>query len=296
MPRPAHASAGWGIALIVGSMLLFTLSDVFAKQLAHAMHPVQVAWLRCLGAVLLLAPVAGARPALLRTAKPRLQILRGLCLLASTTLLVAALRTLGLAEATVLVFMSPFFLTVLSALLFGDRVSRGHWAAVAVGFAGVAVVVRPGAEGLGDERLGLAVLLPILSSLCWAAGMICTRRIGSGESPVTTLVWSVVAGFAAASLAMPFHFSALDTAQLGVAAGMAVAWTAAHFCIVVAYRAYPAWQLAPFSYSQVVWSVILGYAVFAELPDAATFVGSALILSGGLLAAIPRRTARQREA
>nr|WP_281390125.1 DMT family transporter [Azospirillum tabaci] len=274
-----------GIALIVVSMLLFTLSDVFAKQLAQSVHAIEIAWLRCLGAVLLLAPVVAARPAVLRSAKPRLQILRGLCLLVSTTLLIAAFRTLGLAEATMLVFMSPFFLTALSALIFGDRVSRAHWTAVAIGLAGVAVVVRP-----GFGTLSPAVALPILSSLGWAAGMICTRRIGGSDSSVTTLVWSVAVGFAAASLAVPFVFSPLDGAQTIAAAGMAATWTGAHFLIVLAYRSYPAWQLAPFSYAQVVWAVILGYAAFAELPDAMAFAGSALILAGGLLAAVhPRR-------
>ncbi len=290
MMRPLCPSFAWGIALIVVSMLLFTLSDVFAKQLAHSVHAIEIAWLRCLGAVLLLLPVVASRPAVLRSVKPRIQILRGLCLLASTTLLIASLRTLGLAEATMLVFMSPFFLTALSALVFGDRVSRAHWAAVAIGLAGVAVVVRPGVG-----QLSPAVALPILSSLCWAAGMICTRRIGGGDSSVTTLVWSVAVGFAAASLAVPFHFTALNGAQLLAAAGMATTWTGAHFLIVLAYRTYPAWQLAPFSYSQVVWSVILGYAVFAELPDAMTFAGSALILSGGFLAAVRRPAATLQE-
>ena len=283
MRQDLSPSLARGIALIVVSMLLFTLSDVFAKQLAQSVHPIEIAWLRCLGAVLLLVPVVAAHPIVLRSAKPRLQILRGLCLLVSTTLLIAAFRTLGLAEATMLVFMSPFFLTALSALIFGDRVSRAHWTAVGIGLAGVAVVVRP-----GFGTLSPAVALPILSSLGWAAGMICTRRIGGAESSVTTLVWSVAVGFAAASVAVPFVFSPLDGAQMIVAAGMAAAWTGAHFLIVLAYRSYPAWQLAPFSYSQVVWSVILGYVAFAELPDVMAFAGSALILSGGLLAAAHR--------
>ncbi|MBP2231697.1 drug/metabolite transporter (DMT)-like permease [Azospirillum agricola] len=293
MMRPLHRPLACGTALIVGSMLLFSLSDVFAKQLARSVHPVEIAWLRCLGAVFLLLPVVAARPELLRSARPGAQIARGLSLLASTTLLIAALRHLGLAEATMLVFMSPFILTALSALLFGDRVSGSHWAAVGIGLAGVAVVVRPGMDGMTA-----AAALPILSSLCWAVGMLCTRRIGIGDPPVTTLVWSVAVGLVAASLAVPFHFTPLDAGQAIAAAGMAAAWTTAHFCIVLAYRTHPAWQLAPFSYSQVVWSVILGHAVFAELPDALAFLGSALILSGGLLAALrrPAAAAREREA
>lgn len=293
MMRPPPRSLACGIALVVGSMLLFSVSDVLAKRLAHTVHPIEIAWLRCLGAMLLLLPVLAARPRVLRSARPGAQLVRGLCLLASTTLLVAALRQLGLAEATMLVFMSPFLLTALSTLLFGDRVSGSHWAAVAIGLAGVAVVVRPGMEGMTP-----AVFLPILSSLCWAAGMLCTRRIGGEDSPVTTLVWTVAVGVAAASLAVPFHFTALDAGQAAAAAGMAATWVAAHFCIVLAYRTHPAWQLAPFSYSQVVWSVLLGYAVFAELPDPPAFLGSALILAGGLLAAVcsPAAPLQEREA
>lgn len=283
MMQPQHRSLACGIGLIVGSMLLFSLSDVLAKRLAQSVHPVEIAWLRCLGAVILLLPVVVARPDLLRSVCPHVQVTRGLCLLASTTLLIAALRHLGLAEATMLVFMSPFILTGLSALLFGDRVSAAHWVAVGIGLAGVAVVVRPGLDGMTA-----AVALPILSSLFWAIGMLCTHRIGDGDSPVTTLLWSVTVGLAAASIALPFHATMLDGAQALAAAGMAATWTAAHFCIVLAYRSHPAWQLAPFSYSQVVWSVTLGYAVFAELPDAPAFLGSALILSGGLLAALRR--------
>src|SRR5260221_311275 len=121
--------------------------------------PVEVVWGRYLAILAMLAPLVLRHPRALVTARPGLQLARGVTVLGAALLFIAGLARLPIADATAIGFASPLLVTALSIPLLGERVGPRRWAAVSAGFAGVLIVVRP-----GSGAMGWAALLPLLSA------------------------------------------------------------------------------------------------------------------------------------
>lgn len=263
------------------AMLSFCISDVLAKLLSPSLPPLEIAWFRYLGGIIVLAPFLLRNMRVLRSASPAIQIGRSICMVAATALLIAALQIMPIAEATTLVFVSPIFVTVFSYLLLKEKPDRVRLACVAAGLAGVAMVARP---DIG--KLDHAAWLPILSAFCWALAMVLTRPIQSrGDSFLTTLSYAASGGFVALCLVLPFIFVVPTMQQLLVAAAMSLFWTIAQIAVLAAYRIGRVSDVAPFAYTQIVWSVVFGYLVFSELPDSLALAGCAVVIVSGTIAA-----------
>ena len=285
--RPLH-----GILLVTGAVFCFACSDAVAKSLMEVLPAVQVTWLRFVVFVLVMAPVAlrmGGRS--LRTRYPALQVLRGVGVSVSALLFILALGVVPLAEATAIAFVSPLFVTALSVPILGERAGARRWAAVAVGFLGVMIVVRPGSEAFDPS----AILL-ILAALIWAASLVITRRMSGGDHPLVTMVYSAVVGCLVMSAVVPFAWADLGWRELGLGLATGLTATAAQCLIVLAYRQASASVLAPFFYSQLVWSALLGLLVFGNVPDLWTLVGTGIIIASGLYTAHRERLQSQRRA
>ncbi len=270
-----------GIVLIVAAMALFSLSDAIAKHLAALLPAIEIAWLRWVGFVVIMAPIvlhSGGKT--LRSRAPVLQVARTLGLLGSALFFIAGLAYLPLASAAAIAFVAPLLVTALSIPLLGETVGIRRWAAVAVGMVGVLIVIRP-----GSGTFGAAALLPLLSAISWAFGMIFTRKLGGIDRASTTMTYSALAGLLLLSAAVPLDWATPSSTQLGLAACMALASTAAQFLVVTAYRFGRASVLAPVSYSQLLWSGILGVVAFGTIPDAWTLVGAAIIMASGVYTA-----------
>ena len=281
LPVAFRTSPGMLLSLL--AMLMFAASDVFAKLLSDAFHPIQIAWFRYAVAVVLVVPMVARTPRILVSRQPLAQIMRGASLLLATLFLIAALGMLPIADATVLVFMSPFLVLILSGLFLGERVPPSSWIAVAAGNAGMLIAIRP-----GFSNLTIAAMLPLCSSLAWSVGVILTRTTNSRDSLLTTVTYSALVGFALSSVAVAFIFVPMDWLDVAMALGMGLLWGLAHLCVAVAYRSSPAAALAPFSYTQIIWATMFGYLIYSTLPDTATLVGCVLIVGGGLYAAARR--------
>lgn len=277
---------GRGIPLLLGSVTLFSVSDALTKRLGETLPAVELAWLRyatflAIASILLLrAP--GQR--MLRSRVPRLQILRGLGVIASALMFITGLQYLPLAEATAINFVSPVFVTVLSVLFLGERAGWRRWSAIGVGMLGMLIILRP-----GSDAFTLAALLPIGSAAAWASAVTVTRRIGAVDAPETTLFWTAGVGFAVVTLLLPVlallgpagvTLPSLSQIGLGLLVGLFSA--AAQYLVVLAYRAAPASVLAPFSYTQLLTSGLLGVAMFGHVPDGWTLLGAAVIAASGL--------------
>jgi drug/metabolite transporter (DMT)-like permease len=208
-----------------------------------------------------------------------LQVGRAFGLIASAIFFILALGRLPIADATAMVFASPLFVTVLSALLLRERVSPLRWTIVVMGFMGVLIVMRP-----GSASFQLAALLPVASSVAWALAVICTRRVSQTDSVASTISHSAVIGCAVLSvLALPaFVRPTLHEALLLVM--MSVAWCSAQWLTVKAYHRAEASTLAPFAYSQVLFATAVGVLVFGQWPDVGAMAGIVLILSCGAVA------------
>lgn len=290
-PRPA-ATPMAGILLMIAAVFCFAVLDTIVKHLGRHYPIPGLVWARyathLLFMLVLLAPRRGLR-GLLRTQRLGIQIVRSLLLLGSSMFFFLALKYLPLAEASAIGFVTPLLVTAFSALLLGERVGPRRWTAVAVGFVGVLLIVRPG--GL---PLTFAVALPLCMSLCYSLYQIVTRRISGGEDPYVSLFYTAVVGTVVMAAALPFGWEtpALHHVPLILATGFLGGL--GHLLMIQALGRAPASALAPFTYSQLIWVTLLGFVVFGDFPDAVSVLGMCVIAGSGLY--IAYREAQLRKA
>lgn len=267
-----------GILAMVLAMLLFVCMDSCAKILLERYETVQVVWARYAGqtAVLLLifAPSLGRR---LRTAHLGLQIVRSALLFSATALFFTALGVMALAEAVAVMEVAPLLITILGALVLKERVGPRRWAGVLVGLLGALVIIRPGFDVFQP-----AALLPLAAAACMAAYQIATRFLGASDSIWTTMLYTAGVGTVVASLGVPFFWTWPSPADALLMATFGSIGFAGHTCLVYALSQAPASTLAPFNYAGFVWALLVGAAVFGEIPDLATLIGAAIIICAGL--------------
>jgi len=266
-----------GIAMVLVAMFLFSGMDGLSKYLAIDYHPVEIAAMRQFFATLALLPFLARLPLALRTARPLLQIGRGLCMFCSSILFIFGLSHLPIAEASAIGFVSPLLVTALSIPLLGEKVGIRRWSAVIVGFTGVMIVVRPG-TGAFDP----AALFPLASAVAWALGLILTRIMRNSDQVLTTIFYSTLVGLIVGGVAVPFVWRTPDLAGLALMAAMGLLSAISQTLLIAAFARATASTLAPFSYSQMVWSTLIGYFAFATLPDAATWTGAAVVIASGI--------------
>jgi drug/metabolite transporter (DMT)-like permease len=269
-----------GIALMCGALAFFSCIDATGKFLNLHMDPLQVVWARYasgfLLAFLLSNPVT--TPALVRTKRPVLQIARSTLLLLSTIFNFIALQFLQLDEALAILFSTPFFVAVLSGPLLGEWVGWRRWIAIVVGFLGVLLVARPGAGGIHP-----AALLTLAGALCYAIYIIATRVLARSDSNETTLFYSNLVGAVAMLPVLPFVWRTPDSVLLIVLmVAIGGFGSLGHYLLIIAHRIAPAAVLAPFIYSQLVWTTILGYLIFADVPNRWTLAGASIVVASGL--------------
>lgn len=292
--RRRHGAGGdrpfAAIGLVLVAVTLFSAMDATSKILAARYDPVEVAWGRYLAILAVLCPLALRDPKILLTAHLGLQLARGVSTLGAALFFIAGLARLPLADATAIAFASPLLVTALSIPLLGEQVGVRRWSAVGVGFFGVLVVVRP-----GSGAIGLAALLPLLSASCWAMSIVVTRRMGAREPPLTTLFYSTAVGLALSGAALPFVWQPVRLADGAIMVLMGVLSASGQYLLIAGLARGAASLLAPFSYSQMVWSTLIGFLVFGTAPALTTWCGGAIIVASGVYIA-HRERVRHREA
>ena len=291
-PLSERVGAGRGVALLCVAVAMFACMDAMNKHLTASLPVLEIAWARYMSnwvlVMLLFAPRMGWR--LWRTGRPGIQLVRGALLALSTLFFVGGLAYLPMAEATALGFVAPIFVAVLSLPLLGERVGARPWIAVAVGFAGVLIVLRPGGSVFHS-----GALLPLAAAASYGLYQILTRKVSGSESPLTSWFYSALVGALGFSLVLPWMWR--TPPDLGAAAMLATAGLlggTGHYLVIKAVESTPPALLAPFHYTQMAWVIALGYFVFGDFPDPVTLAGIAIILGAAIgvsLAGARRRPA-----
>jgi len=268
-----------GIALMCGAVGTFSCLDTTAKYLGRHIDVMQVVWARYTFALLLTFIISNplSRRGLLRTARPALQIVRAAILLTSTLLNFYALRYLRLDQVLAITFSTPFVVAALSGPTLGEWVGPRRWAAIGFGFIGVLVVTRPG-FGIVHP----AAILAVLATLAYAAYFLTTRVLSRSDSNETTLFYSNFVGAVLMLPVVPFFWTSPAPWQFGLMILAGALASFGHYMLIAAHRRAPASLLSSFIYSQLVWVIALGYAVFGDVPDAYTLVGASIVIASGL--------------
>jgi drug/metabolite transporter (DMT)-like permease len=249
-----------GIALVVFSASSFACVDGISKVLAETQPVAQIVWARYALALPALLLMTGPRrwPTLFHTGQVKFQILRGLTPLTISVTMVLAVHFLPLAEATMILFMAPFLVVALSGAMLGEPVRPASWAGVAIGFAAVLVVTRPGLGGFSGH-----VVFPLIAAVFYALMQLLTRRLGAaGELADTTLAWTLAVGTLAVT---PVAFATWPETSLRawlLLVTLGTVFGLAQFLMIRAYTLAAAGVLAPFSYAQIVAAVVFGAIVW----------------------------------
>lgn len=276
------------IALSVSATVLFGTSDTIAKYLSGGLPIVEFIWIRYILFFVMAVTVTGGRPLdALRPRNPRLQAVRGVCVVASSILFVYGVKQMTMAQATTISFLSPLLITILSIPLLGETVGIRRWAAVGAGMIGMLVVVRPGLGGFQP-----AALFGVASSFFWALALIITRKICNTDAPQTTVAWSAAIGSIVLTALLPFEAVWPTPNQFALCLVLGVLASGGQWLVILAHRLAPASLIAPFFYSQLLWVSVLGYIVFGNVPDHWTVTGAAIIIASGIYTAHRERVRR----
>jgi drug/metabolite transporter (DMT)-like permease len=239
----------------------------------------QIAWARFFFNFLLLGPFTlwRYRRRALAPARPALQLLRGVLIVASNLCFVAGIRFVPLADAVALVFVAPLAVATLSPIVLGERVGRAGWVAIAVGFLGALVIVRP---GFGNVQL--ASFLPLGAGLGFAGYLLITRKLAGSSPPLVTQATTSAVGAVLCTLTLPFAWLPLSPTELALMVVLGCGSCAGHVLITVAHEHAPAATLAPLTYLSLVSAAVLGFFAFGDWPDALTWLGAAVVVASGL--------------
>ncbi|NQW54847.1 MAG: DMT family transporter [Rhodospirillales bacterium] len=268
-----------GAVFTVLAMLGFASMDTITKWMV-ADYPIgQMMWVRyaifCLFAWAVVRR-RGLRAAA-RSARPGLQFGRALLAVIESAVFVLAFRYLPLADTHAVAATSPLIVIALGVLFLGERAGPARWAAVAAGFVGVLLIVRP-----GFRELDWALLLPLAGAILWGAYQILIRLCSRTDTPDTTLVWSAFVAFGVTTLIGPWQWIWPDATGWALLIAIASLGALAHYALIKALDYAEAGSVQPYSYTLLVFVTILGVIVFGDIPDHWTLAGAAVIVASGL--------------
>ena len=169
------------------------------------------------------------------------------------------------------------FLTALATPMLGERVGWRRWSAVAAGFAGVLLMLRP-----TGGALYWAALLPLGAALAGAFRDVFTRRIAVTETTIGILVVSTAAVTLAGLATVPFGWQPLVARDIGLFALAGLLLGGAHYLMIESFRFAEVALIAPFKYASMIWATAFGFIIWGHLPNAWVLAGSTLVIGSGL--------------
>ncbi|MBP0445655.1 DMT family transporter [Roseomonas sp. SSH11] len=285
-PRGQRAARARAIAYVTGSAGLFALAAAAVKALQGALPLSEVVLFRnllALPAILLLAQwsAPGGLRGALRTRHPRRHAERLIGGLIGMYGSFYGYVHLPLATVTALNFTMPLFLTALSVLLLRERVGWRRLAVVLAGFGGVLLMLQPGG---GGETLHLGAVAGVLAAaLGWAYAMVSIRKMGElGESGITIVLWFAIGAAAVAAVATLRVWITPTPRQWGLLLIVGLVSVGAQMLMTAAYRSADATVIAPFEYSAILWTTVLGVLLWGEVPDMWDLAGFLVLVGAGL--------------
>lgn len=281
MPPAAKAGTGLGIALVIIATFIFAWQDAVTKTLVGH-YPIYFivmvrGWMFLLAGLLFLSCAHGGIKANYKTKKPALQILRGLLVTMQWIVAGIGVHYLGLAESTALYEAYPLFGTILAIFILHEEVGWRRICGVLVGFIGILVIVRPGAGIFSG-----GALYALAGALLFAVYMVITRLVAAYDQPQTSFFYMGAVPAFVMSLALPYIWVSVAPQHIWLFLLLGACAVSAHFCMIKALSLATVGVLQPFNYFQLVWSILVGFAVFGALPDIYTYIGSALVVASGL--------------
>lgn len=270
-----------GIGLMLATVFLFTVMNTMIKELSAGYPVNQIVFFRSAFALIPVGIAVAMNPAGLddlRTRRPWAHLWRGMFGATAMFLSFLSFALLPLGEAVALNFAAPLFLTALSVPLLAEKVGVHRWSAVGVGFVGVLVMVRPGAD-----VLNLGALVALTAAFFQALAMIMLRQLGRSESPNATVTYFTLLTTIVCGVTLPFAWRTPDNwHDLSLLVGTGLFGGMAQLLLTRAYVAAPASVIAPFNYTSILWAALFGWMLWGEVPTAHVVAGAMVVAASGL--------------
>ena len=270
-----------GILLMLATTLIFAVQDGISRHLAGEYNVYMVVMIRYWFFAAFVIAVAGRRVGGLRaaaaTAIPWLQAFRGLLLVAEICVMVLGFTLLGLVESHAVFASYPLLIAALSGPVLGERVGWRRWAAIAVGFVGVMIILEPGFGVFRPQSV-----VPLVAALMFALYGLLTRYAGLRDSAATSFFWTGTIGMVAMTAIGVWFWEPMSAPDWVWMALLCVTGALGHFTLIKCYELAEASAVQPFAYFQLVFASIVGVSVFGETIRLNVALGAALIVAAGL--------------
>lgn len=265
-----NARGAW---LVVASGVLFTLVSVFVKLLGQSLHSFEIAFFRALFGLLWVLPaVAWHGVGVLRTKRPLGHVMRGAFGMGVMFCSFYAAIHLPLAEVTAYGFTKPFFVALLAVLFLGEACPPRRLAAIAVGFGGMLLLLRP------DVTANPAILVALLAAVFMALVVVMVSKLGRSEHPVAVMFYFGLVSTAIAAVPALLVWRQPTGEELALLALMGGCGALAQSLMLRAFSIGEATVLVNFEYLQLLHAILFGIVVFGDIPGLATLAGSAVII------------------
>lgn len=277
-----------GIIACVAAALFFATQDAITKHLTASVPIPQIVLVRFTVLALFAAVYAHRRIGIRRALSTRhlwLHVIRGLIIVLEIGLFALTLVYLGIAETHAVFACFPLIVAALSQPLLGERVGWRRWTAIATGFIGTLIVLRPGVDAFEP-----AALLALSAAFLFALYNIITRRAAREDQFETSLLYFGAVGLAISAVAGVLYWQPLSISASGWLTLLALTGVCGHWLLIKALQLTPAVVLQPFNYFLLVWAIVVGYLVYGEKLDGSTLMGSALVVGSGIFIAWRERS------
>ncbi len=272
------------------STIAFSVMHALVRFVSQELPPVQVAFFRnVFGLAVLMPLLIRSRFAMLRTTRLGLHAARGIINILAMFLFFTALSLTPLATVTALSFTAPVFMAVLSVLFLGERFQIYRWLAIAFGFAGMLIILRP-----GIIPLDTGALLVTGSALLWAVAMMQIKILSRTDSSITIVAYMGIFLCLFSIGPAIWVWQPVSWENLAWMALIGLCGSLAQVSLSQAFKETDPTALMPFDFLKLIWTALIGMLVFSEIPDIYTWIGGAVIFSSGLLIAYRERKSGQR--
>lgn len=283
-------NVGRAIILTLITIGVFGVQDAISKVLVQTYSPFQITMMRYWGfaafSLLLVMRQAPLRQAL-NSKVPLWQVLRGVLLMADIWFFALALRTVPLGELQAITVVYPLLVTLFAIPILGEKVGVFRFLAVAVGFAGALVIVRPGGLPL-DWGVGFA----LSSATLYAIYIVITRKVSQFDSAATSMTYTALIGLLMSGVVGVFFWQPMGWGDFALVVIVMATTCAGHGLMVYALSMAPASVVQPFNYFSLPWAIGLSAVVFGHWIDPISLIGAAIIVAAGLVVMARERTKR----
>jgi len=285
-----------GIALKLTAVMLFIIMSSLIKATSDAVPPGQAVFFRSLFAIPVILGWLALRGELrtgLRVVSPMSHFWRGIVGTVAMGLMFAGLGLLPLPEVTALGYAAPLLTVIFAAMFLGEKVGVFRVGAVAVGLVGVLIVLAPRLSvtegGATDTAAALGAMMVLMGAVCVALAMIYIRKMVQTEQVAAIAFYFSVTATLLSLLSLPFGWEWPTGREALLLIGAGLLGGAAQIFLTTSYRHADASVLAPFDYASMLFALLIGYFIFAEVPTKPMLMGAGLIIVAGIVIILRER-------